>query len=253
MSREQKLALVLGFAIVLIVGVLVSDHLSDAGMAHVEKITAQPSAPAFGRGDAVEPISPRLLDGATLAQANQETSAFERITTGMHKAVNGRVYAFRNQPPPAAFETRTIPVFEMGGTPDVASAHPKPGRTYTIKPSDSLWVIAQREYGEPQLHRALANYNTISGDLHIGDTIILPTIDMLTGAPAPIRTVPPTPPKPDTTAKSRQYTIQAKDTLSEIAQRELGTIKRMDEILTLNPSLDKNNVRVGAKILLPAR
>ena len=38
MTREQKLALIIGFSLVLLVGVLVSDHLSGARNAHLADV-----------------------------------------------------------------------------------------------------------------------------------------------------------------------------------------------------------------------
>jgi nucleoid-associated protein YgaU len=49
----------------------------------------------------------------------------------------------------------------------------------------------------------------------------------------------------------RLYEIKAQDTLSEIAMRELGTWKRWQEIVDLNPGLDPNHLRKGARIKLP--
>jgi nucleoid-associated protein YgaU len=53
-------------------------------------------------------------------------------------------------------------------------------------------------------------------------------------------------------AGRRVYTIRASDTLSEIASAELGTWKRWQEIVDLNPGLDPNKLREGARIVLPA-
>ena len=39
----------------------------------------------------------------------------------------------------------------------------------------------------------------------------------------------------------------------EVVQRELGTIKRLSEVLKLNPKLDPDSVRIGDKITLPAK
>ena len=49
----------------------------------------------------------------------------------------------------------------------------------------------------------------------------------------------------------RSYVVKAGDTLSEIAQRELGTAKAWKRIVDANPGLDPKRVRVGQKILLP--
>jgi nucleoid-associated protein YgaU len=56
-------------------------------------------------------------------------------------------------------------------------------------------------------------------------------------------------PRPPAT---RLYEIKGDDTLSEIAMRELGTWKRWQEIVDLNPGLDPNQLRKGARLKLPA-
>ncbi|MCA9293310.1 MAG: LysM peptidoglycan-binding domain-containing protein [Phycisphaerales bacterium] len=256
MSREQKLALVLGFALVLIVGVLVSDHLSDASTAQVEHVVANATDPGFGRGDAVEPISPRLIEGAPLV-GSEESTPIERLASDVRNAVRERVDAFREDPPLAAYATRSEPgVLEMGKPP--VGRETKPGRQYTIRAGDGLWSIASREYGDGQLYVALAAYNGItpSTDLQVGERLLLPTIDMLNGgAPqsTPVARAPE--PKVDSPRPSatRVYVIAKGDTLSEVVQRELGTIKRLSEVLKLNPKLDPDSVRIGDKITLPAK
>jgi len=49
------------------------------------------------------------------------------------------------------------------------------------------------------------------------------------------------------------YTIKPGDTLSQIAERELGTIRRMKEILSLNAGLDPLKIRAGDQIKMPPR
>lgn len=52
-------------------------------------------------------------------------------------------------------------------------------------------------------------------------------------------------------ATGRNYTVQDGDTLSEIAQRELGSSRRWREIVAANPGLDPAKLRLGSKIRLP--
>lgn len=47
------------------------------------------------------------------------------------------------------------------------------------------------------------------------------------------------------------YTVRAGDTLSEIAQRELGSAKRWQELVAANPGLDPAKLRVGKSIQVP--
>ncbi len=52
---------------------------------------------------------------------------------------------------------------------------------------------------------------------------------------------------------TRAYVVRASDTLSEIAERELGTQRRWTEILALNPGISPTQLRAGQKIALPAK
>lgn len=53
--------------------------------------------------------------------------------------------------------------------------------------------------------------------------------------------------------KPRIYTIRPSDTLSEIAQSELGSQRRMREILQLNPGLDPDRLVPGETLVLPSK
>lgn len=47
------------------------------------------------------------------------------------------------------------------------------------------------------------------------------------------------------------YTVRSGDTLSEIAQRELGSARRWQEIVAANPGLDPGRLQVGKTIRIP--
>jgi len=49
------------------------------------------------------------------------------------------------------------------------------------------------------------------------------------------------------------YTVKGGDTISQVAERELGTFRRTAEILALNPDLDPRNLREGTPLKMPAR
>lgn len=51
----------------------------------------------------------------------------------------------------------------------------------------------------------------------------------------------------------RAYVIRDGDVLGVIAQRELGSVKRLQEILDLNPGLDPLALKPGSTLQLPAR
>lgn len=66
-------------------------------------------------------------------------------------------------------------------------------------------------------------------------------------AGTPLLAVAPTSP----TDAGRVYTVRAGDTLSEIAQRELGSARRWQELVAANPGLDPARLHVGRKLRIP--
>ena len=50
----------------------------------------------------------------------------------------------------------------------------------------------------------------------------------------------------------RVYKVRQNESLSEIAQRELGSMRYLDSILELNEGLSANNIRAGQEIWLPS-
>lgn len=49
----------------------------------------------------------------------------------------------------------------------------------------------------------------------------------------------------------RSYTVQPGDCLSRILERECGTVRALDGVLALNPSLDPDRIRLGQELRLP--
>jgi LysM repeat protein len=98
-------------------------------------------------------------------------------------------------------------------------------RTYTVKPGDTLAGIARQELGDANrwpeifvLNRDIVNHR---------DRIL----------PGQVFTLPgPTPMQP----RPRLYTVRSGDTLSRIAQRELGDANRWREIARLNRDVIPN-------------
>lgn len=147
-----------------------------------------------------------------------------------------------------------------------AAAPPRP-TSYTVKQGDTLGQIAQRELGTvrrlPEL--LAANPKLDPRKLQAGQVIHLPRESAPSDpgtavAKAPLQANPgfpidsqrsqPSSGGPSTSG--RRYVVRAGDTLGRIAQRELGSAKRMKEILALNQGLDANKVIVGRSLVLPA-
>jgi len=75
----------------------------------------------------------------------------------------------------------------------------------------------------------------------------------LVKAPVKPRVQPPVVKPEPKIGQPQLYTIRPNDTLSEIAQDQLGSQRRMQEILDANPGLDINHLVPGEKLVLPGR
>lgn len=116
---------------------------------------------------------------------------------------------------------------------------------YTIRSGDTLWLISQRYYTSTSAIMA-ANPGLKPNNLQVGQTICIPS----RRAPRPPVPTPPSGGGPSRCPVGlRTYTIQRNDTLWQIAQRYCTTV---DSIMTLNPGLNPNNLKVGQTIWIPA-
>ena len=222
MTRENKVALVVGFALVLFVGILISDHVSDAQTrrsADLAPPAARTAATAGGAGA-------RLLDlQATPSPRPQEVA----------------------QAPLAAASPAAAPA-----TPPVTRpvTPPVEVRFHDVRPGESLSEIAHRYYGDVRLTDELARLNGIDDpdDLRAGHRLRVPQAVEL--APERRIAVPPEAPRP----AYGSYRIMPGDSLSSIARRFLRSADRWRHLYELNRDVigDPDNIRVGTVIRVPA-
>lgn len=135
-----------------------------------------------------------------------------------------------------------------------AAAAPAPStRTYTVRRGDTFDGIAKRELGDANRRAEIAALNPGVDPKRIqpGQQIVLPT-SAATAVPAATTAAPA---KGDDTLRRagayRVYTVRDGDTLGAIARRELGSLRRLDDLRSLNPDVDPRLLRVGQKIKLP--
>lgn len=277
MTREQRLALIIGFCLTLIVAILIADHLSPGSNSKLADMTTA------SRFDQIAPSERDIPGGthetidSTLLTSNPAIRIFggEDGTAGLQI---GEIESPDDLLDPSGPRNELV----MGETGRGPAAGPDSNRsdlqrdpataresTYVVRENDTLYAIAQKHYGSGALWVELGEYNTdvLPDDLRIrpGTKLRIPDKSVLTDsaknppkseADKPVAT--PTSPGPETKAavtplKTRNYVIAKGDTLDKISARLLGTSKRWREILTLNPGLDPKKLKVGATIKLPSK
>ena len=157
--------------------------------------------------------------------------------------------------------------------------------SYVTVSGDTISKIASRIYGDSQLYKQLAEYNKgklgTNYAMSTGVTLRIPPKDVLlgqralrpeargvtasaTGSTAPIS--PPTnfnpsdigrpdkPSGPNTPTTLRTYTVKKGDTLTTIAEKQLGSMMRWKELRTMNKDQikDEADLKIGIVLKLPA-
>jgi nucleoid-associated protein YgaU len=121
--------------------------------------------------------------------------------------------------------------------PLLAPANSAKGNVATVQRGDSLWKLAEQNLGKGlRWHELLSANPSITDPNHIvaGSHIVLPT------ASASLRA-------------STNYTVRTGDTLSQIAQSQLGHASYSSCLLQANPSIrDANRIYASQVLLLPA-
>ncbi|MBL0922571.1 MAG: LysM peptidoglycan-binding domain-containing protein [Phycisphaerales bacterium] len=280
MTRELKLALILGSSLVLVVGVLISDHLSGARDARIARVdpplVAQPveqmpslTAGSPRPGAQTPPVvatpdetyqSPQIALGDPAPQPVQPESDPNRWTVEQ-LAAYARQIGVTLQPVDELTAAETDQVrspFELVmGQPTVRDgAAAQPGRApetgvaprtseYTVEAGDTLWKLAARFLGNGSRHQELAAMNTdrlgSGGELRVGTKIRVPASATQGAAPTTNPAAGKNAKPADTKAETpRTYTVQSGDTLRKIATKTLGSESRWKDILEANKSTIKD-------------
>ena len=136
--------------------------------------------------------------------------------------------------------------------------------THVVAEGETLYGIAAKYYGNGDLWPEILKANKASADedgrVFEGARLVIPQ----RGTPiaqTPVRpqsnVAPPQARESSPQAKPGSgygsYTIQKGDTLSEISQELMGTVRRMNELIELNKDQirDADDIRVGMKLRYP--
>jgi nucleoid-associated protein YgaU len=288
-NRENKLAIIIGFSLVLVVAVLISDHFSRARTAQISAEIKPGTPEEFGAGTAglTEPIG-----GSGTIPAHTSPLAGE-LTNSRTRTVS--------DPGPAGHAPDEVKMGVDDGyreptetSDDVASRDEgrssipdKPFskgamKTHEVKDGDKMYRIAEKYYGDGTLWKSLADYNKDrvpnAGALRVGVTLRIPPKDVLMGEaqiapegqkPTPIngregtggrpgttkeskpadRSIAGTPTKNDSKS-SKTYKVARGDSLGTIAQKLLGSSRRASELYQLNKDVLEDEHSVVAGMVL---
>lgn len=207
MTRESKLAVILGFAVVLVVAALISDHFSHARQAKIGTDLTAGTPRDFGASPSglSTPIGPTTLVSSqspfveTEGNANKAAGVKEPGSdadrrgdkAGGHDEIEmgGPQGKPKGTTPGRGSDESTTP----SGTraPETAIALSNlpysagKAKDYKIQESDSLYKIAKVSYGDPSLWEELADYNKgrigAKNALRAGATLVIPPKDVLLG------------------------------------------------------------------------
>lgn len=252
MTRENKLALVVGFALILVVGILISDHFSPARN-HEAAELATVEDPIGG---------PRMTDEGLVAvrppRRDQPPIIDEPIDPRPRRDTTPRDDRPRDDRQADDSPGRaTIPASrsERGADEPVRPRE----RFHDVRKGETLTAICRQYYGDATMLAAFIKFNEIDQPdrVNVGRRLRVPPIEALGGSganesaraqanPALSRTQPP--------AAPRTYTVRSGDSLTEIATELLGTSKAYVRIFELNrDKLDSpDDIREGMVLRIPS-
>jgi len=261
-TKESKLALIIGFVLVLVVGVLVSDHFSQASNMTLDTMRGDQSlddtpiaslgtreqgaiSQAINRGESVNTdtsIEDEWEPIEISSNGTRERSLIEQAFDEARRRV-------QNTELPAAAE----PVRTPAQTQLITRPLPeKTFQSYIVVKGDSLIKIARRSLGDGERWLEIENLNAdkLGPDsiLKIGMSLKLPSdARILTSGSRDSRTTR------STNSGARSYTVASGDTLGEISMKLLGTSKRVDEIVELNGLESADQIFVGMTLKIPTK
>lgn len=125
--------------------------------------------------------------------------------------------------------------------------------SHRVRKGESLSEIATRYLGSSRHWKVIADYNRIAQPNLVREGTVL-RIPPRANTPGSTPTTGPSPSdrsSGNSGSQTRTCTVQAQDTLSQIAARELGKADRWPEIAKLNGISDPRKIRLGQTLILP--
>ena len=237
MTREHKLALVVGFGLVLFVGILIADHLAAGRRGHdgLEAMVIQTTEYTLLTAEE---------DAALVRESRPSRQTRETPRAEDPRPVNPVVDFAANAPVRA--RPAATPPAGLGG-------HPTRDRGVTrhvVRAGERLEDIADQFYGDRAGWKIIANANGIARPelLQSGQRIVIPS-RKASGTPAAVRREP-TRRASITPRAPRNYKVRSGDSLAKIARQELNDEGRWRDIQRLN-RLPDQVIMPGQSLKLP--
>jgi nucleoid-associated protein YgaU len=314
MTRENKLALVVGFGLILFVGILISDHFSIARQqqsadmsskfAISDPLSSQRGVSGYVDLNPAPPIAPPINEpkpaaGTDVIPRTPSAGAGSLVNDlprpEHHNGINDAGLPQTNstdtqlaQSEPQGNSGREPDVIPMAGPEthtEIAKVDPPAAapnvRFHDVKPKETLFAICKQHYGDASLNKALAKYNKIDDptSVKVGRRLMIPSAEELGGravvaqnapparstSPAPSANTPPAglPIKvvsetaskgktPAAVTTVRTYTVKPGDSLTAIAQKQMGSKAKWRKLADLNSGVidDEDNIPVGTVLRL---
>lgn len=233
MTREQKLALIVGFSLILFVGVLISDHLSSARKAKIAKVEPE---------NAVAPLNAGLI-------------------TPPGPASDAHVAAPTRDPLDMILNPTQLPGPQTPANTQVAAAEPAP-QPGPVNPARQPNTLAARSQEQPLIDevrqlggdfvRAADGVMTIK--LPPAADVVTKPLDFVTPiierVPQPKKTIA-TPVGPLQPLKTHE--VRSGDTLFQITQRYYGSGNLWRDLAKFNNMDRAGTVHVGSRLKIPSK
>jgi len=226
-----------------IVAIIVVDNSSTGGKSSAPQTPPADTAPQVEQRSGIVLHTPETAVQAP--SPDPQAPIVERSREELERATSGIVKGAKAVEP----ESPGIKGQERPVIPPAPPTAP-PVETYEVQQGDTLFVIAEKKYGDGNLYPLIvkANAKLDPNRLRVGQKLAIPSKDAKAPAPAEAPAV-------EETGTGKSYTVQAGDTLGEIAMRIYKTARRsvIDKIIESNPGLDVDGygLHVGAKLTLP--
>jgi len=269
-TRELKLALIVGFSLVLIVTVLVSDHLSKARHQALAApnsdlpLAMQPTPvvpPGVDTWDQTPLISPSRAQAAThpvtpevLPEAASETVEIMISPTATRSSLASGLTLPGFEPVQGTSGSGAVPVPPVREPPQTLASE----RTHIVADGETLYQIARKYYGNGTSWPKIAQHNGIRAEaIKPGLKLRLPGLEgslALSGAPSealPKQATKASAKATETTVRPKYYTVKEGDTLAKISRKVLGSQDRLADLLRINDLGDGDTLSIGQTIRIP--